>query len=127
MRRTISYDNYFTWPLTLFAAFQLTLLVMVWAKSQASSRRHSGLYSRAVLLAFSFLCLGYFLLCHRLSHSMEWMFLVGFLPASVLAIPAAHSLYHQRGWLTRIVWVAAAFSCYYWMSASVNWWLRWRG
>lgn len=120
----LSSEFYFTWPLALFAAFQLTILAIVWARDRANSLQKPWLYSRVVLLAFVFVCLTYFLLCRRLSHSMEWLFLVGFLPSSVVAIPTAYSLYYQTGWFRQITWLAASFSTYYWASASVNWWLK---
>ena len=117
-------EFYFTWPLALYATFQLLLLAIVWARDRTNNLRHSWLYSRAALLAFVFVCIGYFLLCRRLSHSMEWLFLVGFLPSSVVAIPAAYSTYHQRGWVRQTAWLTAAFSTYFWASASANLWIK---
>lgn len=121
-------EFYFTWPLAMFAAFQLTILMIVWARQQAASIPRVRLYSRLTLLGFAAVCVSYFLLCRRLSHSMEWLFLVGFLPASVLAIPAAYAIYRRSRWWIQCAWLLAAFTCYYWTSVSVNWWwFSWRG
>ncbi len=117
-------EFYFTWPLALYATFQITILTVVWARDRANSLRYSWLYSRAALLAFVLICLTYFLLCRRLSHSMEWLFLVGFLPSSIVAIPAAYSTYYQLGWVRHIAWFAAAFATYFWASASANLWIE---
>ena len=116
---------YFTWPLSLYAIFQITIVAFFWSR-HSTSTRFPPACSRIVLLTFAFACVGYFLLCRHLSHSMEWMFLVGFLPSSLVAIPTGYLLCQPRRWLQKLLCVIVSFSCYFWTSAAVNVWIKWR-
>ena len=108
----------FTWPVSLFAAFQVAVYEIRLGKR---TEQHAGPWWRSRLIALGFLavCLAYFLLCRRLSLVFEWAFLAGFLLAAPFAIAAARCTRQSNGrrtWriLWEVVWTVAAFSAFYW-------------
>ena len=120
---SIRQEFYFTWPAVLFASFQLTLQASVWADKQ-TNRKRSRWISRSAGIAFLVTCACYFTLCRKLSHSSEWIFLAGFLPAAIVAIPTAYSLQIWKP-IRNITCLCLGFSVYFWSSASINMWLLW--
>ena len=112
----------FTWPVSLFVAFQATVH-QVRLGRQESAGEPTSWRSRCIALAFLVICYGYYVLCRRLSLAFEWVFLSGF----VAAIPVALA----GRWLARrsarpivvgIVSTACEFSAYYWASVAWLWW-----
>ena len=112
----------FTWPVSLFVAFQATMQ-QVRVRRQVIPGETSSWRSRCIALFFLLICYAYYLLCRRLSLAFEWVFLSGF----VAAIPIALA----RRWLARrsrrpilfgIVSTACEFSAYYWASVAWLWW-----
>ncbi|HZN34180.1 MAG TPA: PQQ-binding-like beta-propeller repeat protein [Pirellulaceae bacterium] len=112
----------FTWPLALWAAFQLTI-------SRSWSVRNSPLVSwrrgSSYAVGLAFLGLGglYFHLCRRLGLAIEWGFLAGFLgalPFSVLAAALAGA--ERRKWLLEASALFASFAAYYWSCVLFLWW-----
>ena len=74
------------------------------------------------MFAFVGCCLGYFLLCRRLSLVLEWVFLCGFV-GSLPFLVAAKSRFQTRKWrwLWEIAMTIAAFSAFYWSAVAVLW------
>jgi outer membrane protein assembly factor BamB len=112
----------FTWPASLFVAYQGVL----WAAARA---RHGGRGARwlvrAAMVGFVGLCLGYVYLCRNdylPSIPMGYGFLVGILPAFPVALFVAGRLVASqrrvRGWCL----TAGAFSVYFWASALFTVW-----
>jgi outer membrane protein assembly factor BamB len=115
-------DYVFTWPLALWAAFQLAISrsFAVRGSPLCSWRRAS---SYAVGLLFVALCGLYFHLCRWLGLAIEWGFLTGFaaaLPAAALA--AWLSAGENRRPLAATASLLASFACYYWASVGFLWW-----
>lgn len=112
----------FTWPLLLWAGFQLTI-------SRSWSVRHAPLWSwqrgssYLVGLSFFALCGLYFHLCRWLGLAIEWGFLTGFigaLPAAVIAAWLATSV--PRRWPRESAALLASFACFYWSAVAFLWW-----
>lgn len=128
----------FTWPLSLFGLFHVVV-------RQASSRsevfranRPNRLRARISLFVFLIACLGYYLLCRRLSLAFEWVFLAGFLGAAPILIWERHALAHtpmacpepvewarpepvKWAYIKQTLQLAAAFSAYYLASVALLW------
>lgn len=105
----------FTWPLCLFAVFSITIYQTRIREDPA----HSSWSGRGWLGLFLLVCIGYFLLCRRLSLAFEWVFLGGF-PAAVPFLLLARRQLKSR-WLPRLgewVLLGLAFSSYYWFSVA---------
>jgi len=112
----------FTWPLVLWAAFQLTLN-RSWAVRHAplwSWRRGS---SYLVGLCFLALCCLYFHLCRWLGLAIEWGFLAGFagtLPAGFVAAWMGAS--ERRRLFVESLALLASFASFYWSAVGFLWW-----
>lgn len=115
----------FTWPLALWGTFQITLLTISWCERQPDKRR-ARWWSRGaglVLLAVSVL---YFHVCRTLGLSIEWSYLIGFLPAFPVAALCARLLisHHRFVLLADPVLAVVSFSAYFWACAwFMKWWL----
>lgn len=107
----------FTWPLALWAAFQLTLLCSIVGSKSPFWSRARGLSYVAGLL-FLALCGLYFHLCRSLGLAIEWTFLTGFGWSFPVAALAAWLPFRRLRW--SFVWETtawlASFSVYYWSS-----------
>lgn len=116
----------FTWPLALWAIFQLTLMMISWCERQADKRR-ARWWSRSAGLILILTSVLYFHLCRRLGLSIEWSYLIGFLPAFPVAALCARWLTRSQRffWLTDPLLTLASFSAYFWAAAwFMKWWLR---
>lgn len=106
-------DFVFTWPVSLFVAFQVAVYGVRFRNPQAISRAVRW-RSRLAGLFFVLTCLAYFLICRRLSLVFEWAFLVGFGPAAPFVLAGA-ALFRQRAW--RAAWecllATIAFAAFY--------------
>ncbi len=111
----------FTWPLCLFAAYQM-FIDRVELKRQKLSLRERLVKSTAAIFFVS-VCVLYFLVCRRLSLVFEWTFLMGF--AAAIPFSLAGRLRHQHpvfAWIWKVLSVGLAFSAYYWSSvAFIHW------
>jgi hypothetical protein len=107
----------FTWPVSLFIAFQITVIAILWSGEKLDHKK-SRRISRLVGLLFLAICFGYYLLCRQLSLVIEWTFLIGFLPASPVAIVAARRLLRDPRSPLGFFWVFLAFAVYFWGSSS---------
>jgi hypothetical protein len=112
----------FTWPVTLFAAYEVALWGLLWAKRH---REHPRAHWLPLVCALFLLlaCLAYYDLCRRCDLAMMWLFLVGLVPSCPLALPAAWQLVTAVRPLREIVWFSLAFSAYYGISAAYACWL----
>ncbi len=111
----------FTWPVALCAAHQLAL----WATVASGRRQKLGQSTRwtvPAVLFFLAVCLAYFLVCRRLSLAIEWIFLLGFLPAWPIAVPAAYKLDQAGPPWRDFLWAFLAFTAYFWSSAAIVLW-----
>ncbi len=122
----------FTWPLALFAMYQFAVVAALRAKQathspSSSLAHHSSHFSlltspvthaRLAALALIGVCIGYYLLCRRLSLGMEWTYLVGLLPAWPLAVLAARELLADDHPIFWIGWNILAFTFYFGSSAA---------
>lgn len=105
----------YTWPAALFVVYFITVVAVIEAERQPGKKKHRRLAEMAVLI-FLGVCFGYFELCKTVGLTMEWGFLVGFLPGFVVTVPAARRWYDERHPLYLIFWTAIAFSVYFWTS-----------
>jgi outer membrane protein assembly factor BamB len=112
----------FTWPLALWAAFQI-FVNFSW--STRGSRLWSWSRARCygVGIAFILLCGLYFHLCRWLGLAIEWSFLAGFVGALPVAVLAARIGQTQRGIsFGHAATLAASFSAYYWTCVGFAFW-----
>lgn len=110
------FDSFiFTWPVCLYTAWhvaighlELRYVELTWRKRIVAAL--SGAFWLCV-------CIGYFLLCRRLSLLFEWAFLAGFLAALPFNIVGAHWFANRSfTFVWRILMGALAFSAFYWSS-----------
>jgi outer membrane protein assembly factor BamB len=111
----------FTWPASLFAAFQLTLLAIVPRAGQPSTKT-SRWISRLAVLVFVALCGGYYELCKRVGLVTGWGFLFGFLPGFPFAVVIARIQVRRASVWRQAVMTLAAFSVYFWGSGLFTLW-----
>lgn len=111
-------DFVFTWHVSIFVAFQAVVYQLKFVQKQATDG--SNWRGRVVALLFIACCIGYFLICRRVSLVIEWVFLCGFAAALPLAIVGA-AAFRNRRW--RIVWecawTVAAFTAFYWSAVLI--------
>ncbi len=113
-------DFVFTWPVSIFIAFQAT----VWETDGRAVERSPAYRFRAALMMCGFIasCLLYFLACRRLSLVFEWVFLCGFVGAFPLMLAGRFWFEGRRwSWLWEVTTTAAAFAAFYWSSVGVLW------
>lgn len=118
-------DYLFSWPLALWGVFQLTLLMINWTERQPD-RRRARWWSRGAGLALIAASTLYFHICRSLGLSIEWAYLIGFLPAFPVAAICARPLTtrHRLLPLTDLILTAVSFSAYFWSCAwFMKWWL----
>ncbi|MCI0685007.1 MAG: hypothetical protein L0Y71_23160 [Gemmataceae bacterium] len=122
--RRVRDEFLWTWPVALFAGFQITLqtIVAVEAVEAGPDRARRRWLSRGVVLAFLAMCWLYYVACQQLGLATAWAFLIGFLPAWPLAAPAARSWVARASWWRRGAWLAAAYSVFYWSGGAFIAW-----
>jgi outer membrane protein assembly factor BamB len=115
-------DFVFTWPVSIFIAFQAMVYEIRIGKRDEQTRVMKW-RSRLIDAMFIVSCVGYYLVCRRLSLVFEWAFLCGFAAAFPFALAGA-VCFSSRRW--RAVWelllTCAAFSAFYWSSVAVLMW-----
>lgn len=115
----------FSWPLALWGMFQVTLMTISWCERQPDKRRARWWSRGAGWLLIA--CSGfYFHICRTLGLSIEWAYLLGFLPGFPVAALCAHPLIDRhRYWLLADPLLAAvSFAAYFWACAwFMKWWL----
>ena len=110
----------FTWPLCLFVVIQATVYHTRMSKSEPAPNIWVG---RFVVVGFLAVCVGYFLICRRLSLAFNWVFLSGF-PAAIPFLVFARSLGRRPriGAIAEAVLNLAAYSAFYWSSVGFMLW-----
>jgi hypothetical protein len=113
----------FTWPVSLFVAFQGTVQHLPLRRTSALDSKLSKTSTLAAL-AFVAICFIYYLLCRRLSLAFEWVFLSGF--AAALPFTFLGRWIAQRPNALKIIaslaCTACEFSAYYWGSILLLCW-----
>lgn len=114
-------DFVFTWPVVLFAAYQMFIDRIAFSRRQLS--RDARIQSGLAVVFFVLVCLTYFLVCRRLSLVFEWVFLIGF-AAAVPCSLAARFLFARRRWygVWRLAMTVVGFAAFYWSSAAFLYW-----
>lgn len=115
-------DFVYTWHICLFVLFHATVSQVKFKKGQAG--RSDIWRARGTALLFIAACVGYFLLCRRLSLVFEWAFLGGFpaaLPFALVRVAVART--GRRLSLVEFLLTLAEFSAFYWSSVGL---LAWR-
>ena len=113
----------FTWPVPLFVAYQAMVQEVQVSRSTGPRDRATVWRSRIVACIFLAVCIGYYLLCRRLSLVFEWVFLSGFAAAIPVSL-AGRGLASRsrRPTLIDVIFTAGAFTAYFWSSALWLWW-----
>jgi outer membrane protein assembly factor BamB len=106
----------FTWPMSLYLAFRVTLAAGAWATARRGTWR--GLTARAVLLLFIAVCFGYYQLCLAVGYVVAWGFLGGLLPATPFAVLAART---SRPWLRKLADLIG-FATFFWIGGLLPAW-----
>jgi outer membrane protein assembly factor BamB len=108
----------FTWPLFLVAVHQLVLAAIRWSNRPDRSRAASwaGL---AAAIALALVCFVYYQTTRSLSLAPGWYFLLTFLVAWPVAVPAARRLLEPGTVVADLIWMLAVFSIYYWSAAGL--------
>ncbi|TWU34326.1 outer membrane biogenesis protein BamB [Novipirellula artificiosorum] len=73
-----SRDFVFTWPVTLFFAFQIAVYQSAMRRRKEPTTRLKKWQDRIVAILFLAVCFAYYYACRRLSLVTEWVFLCGF-------------------------------------------------
>ena len=109
----------FTWPAALFVVFFIAVSVATISRRDTSQGRWGSLGAG---LGFVLTCVVYYYLCRGLFIAMGPGFLVGFLPAAGLVVPAARRLAQGSSLAETALWGLGAFSVYFWVSALFTVW-----
>lgn len=109
----------FTWPASLFVAFQLVLMASVHAL-RTPGQRGPHRTARVGGLFFLAVCSLYFWACGKVSLPVLWVFLMGFLPALPAAALAARKLARPGRVLKDLLWTTAGFSIYFWATVLLS-------
>ena len=117
------HDSIFTWPATLFVAFQTTLFAVTRTEHAQEARKPRRL-ARIAGLLFLAVCAAYYYFCMKLHMPHEWVFLIGFLPAALPASFAARRLLKPGHMYRDFVWAVVGFSVFFWAAGGVAIWKR---
>jgi hypothetical protein len=115
-------DFYFTWPMSLFVAFQV-VVSRTGPRRVAAGPAVQRWRSCGAVLFFLLACAAYFWICRRLSLVTEWAFLCGFvaaLPFSVVGVLLARRLRWRAGW--EVLSTAMGFAAFYWFGVLIQIW-----
>ena len=120
-------DFVFTWPVSLFIAFQIAVYTSTIRRKRIPSPEEAGQAGstrwRDRLIAVSFVaaCLLYFLVCRRLSLVTEWIFLCGFAAACPFLL-AARAMADRNRFLILMAELGVtliAYTAFFWSSAAL--------
>lgn len=115
----------FSWPLALWTIFQITLNFISWSERQPDPRR-ARWWSRGAGLGLLAACTFYFHVCRSLGMSIEWAYLIGYLPAFPVAALCSRPLSkdHRFVLIADPLLAVVSFSAYFWACAwFMKWWL----
>jgi hypothetical protein len=111
----------FTWPASLFAAFQATVLACIWAEQQKGSRYRRWL-ARLAILSFVLVAYGFFVMCKAIGMYIGWSFLFGYVLAFPFAFLAARAEVHRHWLIIRALWTLLAFAAFFWSCQALLLW-----
>lgn len=114
-----SEEFHFTWPASVYAAFQVVALCSLRATRLRTERRQQWI-SRLAVLAFLGLCVLYYQLLLWAGEPMEWMFLMGLAPAFPLTVLTVQlAVGRGAGWRVAVAsWLG--FSAFYWSAVGIQ-------
>ena len=115
----------FTWPLGLWTVFQITLNVISWSERQPNPRQ-ARWWSRGAGIGLMAASTLYFHVCRSLGMSIEWAYLIGFLPAFPVSALCSRWLSHNHRYVVILdpLLAVVSFSTYFWACAwFMKWWL----
>ncbi len=115
----------FTWPLSLYAAFHVTVLTCCQAE-QHPSRRATWL-ARVAIVSLLLLSYVYFELCKLVGMFVAWCFLIGYLPSFPLTYLAARAATKEQSLWTVAAWTLLAFAVFFWSCEGFLWWKSGQG
>src|SRR5262249_39488374 len=111
----------FTWPASLYVAFQVVMMVCCRALERRGDRR-AGWLARLAILGFLLVGYGYFELCKAVGMFVAWGFLFGFPAAFPFAYLAARAQRKgRRSWVVA-GWTLLGFAAYFWSCQALLLW-----
>ncbi|NLX98883.1 MAG: hypothetical protein GXY83_22260 [Rhodopirellula sp.] len=64
----------------------------------------------------------YFHVCRQAGMAVQWVFLIGFVPSWLVAVPAAYAMLRRREMAFDLAWVLASFTAYFWACGAFSLW-----
>lgn len=107
-----------TWPVSLFAVHQLAIIAVL-QSGQPQRRRLNACVGVAGVVLLVGSAFAYYQLTRALSLAPAWYFLLTFLPAWPVAVPAARRQHRPGNETTDAIWFLIAFSLYFWLAAGL--------
>jgi hypothetical protein len=109
----------FTWQVSLLIAFQIAVYQSAIRRKVAPSTPAGKWQDRAVAITFVTICIGYFLLCRRLSLVTEWIFLCGFAAACPFLLLGRVLSYREKPVVrfAELALTVVAYAAFFWSSA----------
>ena len=101
----------FTWPLALAVSHQAVLTSAV--------KRCDRLRGFAAVLSFCFVIGLYFFGCHRLGMANQWVFLMAFMPAWLVAVPISFRFRRPISMTSQCFLMFLSFTAFYWSTALI--------
>ena len=101
----------FTWPASLYAAFQVAVLACRKAERYRGEAR-ARWSARLTVAGFVLACYGYFTLCRLVGFALGWAFLMGFPLGLPFAVLAARAEERDKGVAT-LVWTVVGFTAFF--------------
>ncbi|MGB7342700.1 MAG: PQQ-binding-like beta-propeller repeat protein [Pirellulaceae bacterium] len=112
-------DFVFTWPVTLFAAFQIAIYHSASRRSIKTFSQRKRWQDRFIAIGFLLVCLAYFIVCRRLSLVTQWVFLCGFVGALPLLLVSRRIATRSSRWnlLAEFVLTLIGYAAFHWTTA----------
>lgn len=111
----------FTWPVSLYAAFHLTLRTKQWAQRPSHGEWDNWL-ARGALFELVLVSFGYFELCKSVGMFVAWSFLFGFPFAAPLTMLATRAEARSKAFWQSAAWTILGFATFFWsVQALLHW------
>jgi outer membrane protein assembly factor BamB len=111
----------FSWPVSLFVAFQAALSAYVFATRPGLPHRARWLARLAAAL-FLLVVYLYYEACRAVGMYIFWCFLIGFPPALPLAYLAVRAQVNRQSKWAAAFWIALAFTAFFWSCQAMFLW-----
>ncbi|MEZ5942464.1 MAG: PQQ-binding-like beta-propeller repeat protein [Planctomycetaceae bacterium] len=105
---------HFAWPTALFGSFQIVLLASFAAGQEPKSRSRYWL-ARALGVLWLLVSWGYFHVLKECSLPLQWVFLIGFLPAAPLCYWASYLIWKRTNFLSILTVILCAYAAFFWI------------